>query len=146
MEDPIIIDMSESFTNPYYLHHANSLGSVLVSALLDGDNYRTWSRSMIMALTAKNKLGFVDGSIVKPAPAASTYLPWIRCNTMVLSWILNSFSKDIAASVIYLNTAHEIWLNLKERFSQEKWTKNLPNLEVHFHSFSRKPKCQRLLH
>jgi len=74
---------------------------------------------MIIALTAKNKLGYVDGSIVKLAPIASTYLPWIRCNTMVLSWILNSISKDIAASVIYLNTAQEIWLNLKERFSQK---------------------------
>ncbi len=119
MEDPIIIDMSESFINPYYLHHGDSPGSVLVSLPLDGDNYHTWSRSMIMALTAKNKLGFVDGSITKPAPTASTYLPWIRCNTMVLSWIINSVSKDIAASVIYLNTAKEIWFDLKERFSQK---------------------------
>jgi len=119
MEDPIIIDMSESFTNPYYLHHANSLGSVLVSALLDEDTYHSWSRSMIIALTAKNKLGFVDGSIVKLAPTASTYLPWIRCNIMVLSWILNSISKDITASVIYLNTVQEIWLDLKERFSHK---------------------------
>jgi hypothetical protein len=119
MEDPIIIDMSESFINPYYLHHGDSPGSVLVSLPLDGDNYHTWSRSMIMALTAKNKLGFMDGSIIKPVATASTYLPWIRCNTMMLSWILNSVSKDIAASVIYLNTAEEIWLDLKERFSQK---------------------------
>jgi hypothetical protein len=119
MEDPIIIDMSESFINPYYLHHGDNPGSVLVSLPLDGDNYHTCSRSMIMVLTAKNKLGFVDGSIAKPAPTASTYLPWILCNTMVLSWIINLVSKDIAASVIYLNTAKEIWFDLKERFSQK---------------------------
>jgi hypothetical protein len=75
MEDPIIIDMSESFINPYYLHDGDSPGYVLVSLPLDGDNYHTWSRSMIMALTAKNKLGFVDGSIIKPVATASTYLP-----------------------------------------------------------------------
>ncbi len=37
---------------------------------------------------------------------------------MVLSWILNSLSKKISASVIYLDTSIEVWKDLKERFSQ----------------------------
>jgi hypothetical protein len=37
----------------------------------------------------------------------------------VISWILNSISKDIAESVIYINTAEEMWLDLKDRFSQK---------------------------
>ena len=43
---------------------------------------------------------------------------WTRCNTMVISWILNSVSKDIASSVIYANTTQEMWEDLKERFAQ----------------------------
>jgi len=106
-------------SSPYYLHHGDSPGSVLVSQLLHGENYHTWSRSMIMALTAKNKIGFIDGSITKPSSTTDAlHRPWIRSNNMVLSWLLNSISKDIAASVIYINTAQEMWLDLKERFSQ----------------------------
>jgi len=43
---------------------------------------------------------------------------WIRCNNMVLSWIMNSVSKEIAASIIYITTAEAMWKDLKERFSQ----------------------------
>ncbi|KAF5453072.1 hypothetical protein F2P56_028011 [Juglans regia] len=37
---------------------------------------------------------------------------------MVLSWLLNSISKEIATSVIYVDSAMEMWYDLKERFSQ----------------------------
>ena len=37
---------------------------------------------------------------------------------MVLSWLLNSMSKNLLSSVIYLNTAHEVWTDLKSRLSQ----------------------------
>jgi hypothetical protein len=115
---------SSSFTvddsSPYHLHHGDSPGTVLVSQLLDGDNYHTWSRSMVMALTAKNKLGFLNGSLSKPSDESGTEChAWIRCNTMVTSWILNSVSKDIAASVIYIDNAADVWIDLKERFSQK---------------------------
>ncbi len=56
-----------------------------------------------------------------PSPSLSTdalYRRWIRSNNTVLSWLLNSISKDIAASVLYINTSDEMWLDLKERFSQ----------------------------
>jgi hypothetical protein len=46
------------------------------------------------------------------------YSSWKRCDTMVLSWIINSLSKEISASVIYLDTAFEVWQDLKERFTQ----------------------------
>lgn len=50
----------------YYLHQSNSPSLILVSQPLIGDNYASWSKSMVIALSVKNKLGFVDGSIPKP--------------------------------------------------------------------------------
>jgi hypothetical protein len=58
-------------TIKYYLHHGDSPGAILVSQTLIGDNYHTWSRSMVMALTAKNKIGFVNGVIVQPQDESS---------------------------------------------------------------------------
>ncbi len=74
---------------------------------------------MVMALSAKNKLGFINGTITKPAASAKVELEqWIRCNDMIKSWLLNSISPDIYSSVIYSDLASEIWTDLKERFSQ----------------------------
>lgn len=73
---------------------------------------------MVMALMAKKKFSFVDGSLPKPSSTNPTLHAWVRCNNMVLSWILNSISKEIANSVIFINTAADMWKDLHERFSQ----------------------------
>uniref|UniRef100_A0A2N9ILU6 Reverse transcriptase Ty1/copia-type domain-containing protein n=1 Tax=Fagus sylvatica TaxID=28930 RepID=A0A2N9ILU6_FAGSY len=66
-----------------------------------------------MALVAKNKAGFVNGSIKAVDPSSPQYGSWKRCDTMVLSWLLNSLSKEISASVIYLDTTFEVWQGSK---------------------------------
>ncbi|GKV47196.1 hypothetical protein SLEP1_g54116 [Rubroshorea leprosula] len=109
---------TDSSTSPFYLHHSDSPGIVLVTQPLTGDNYPSWNRAMTMALEAKNKLGFVDGTINEPTSNSTLFTIWSRCNSMVLSWILNALSKDIANSVVFMKTACNVWINLKDRFSQ----------------------------
>ncbi|KAI5326261.1 hypothetical protein L3X38_035335 [Prunus dulcis] len=55
--------------HPYYIHQSDHPGMVLVDKPLSGDNYSTWSRQFRLALSAKNKTGFLDGSIKKPLKA-----------------------------------------------------------------------------
>ncbi|RVX05107.1 hypothetical protein CK203_020074 [Vitis vinifera] len=62
----MVISTSQSSTSddsrsPLFLHNGDHLGLTLVPHQLTGSNYNTSTRAMIMALTAKNKLGFVDG-------------------------------------------------------------------------------------
>ncbi|XP_075483560.1 uncharacterized protein LOC142523713 [Primulina tabacum] len=105
--------------SPYFLHHSDNPGLTLVSQSLTGDNYSSWSRAMKIALSVKNKFGFVDGTIIKPSEADSNLLNfWTRNNNIVISWILNSVSKDISASVLFSESAANIWEDLKERFQQ----------------------------
>lgn len=77
---------------------------ILVNLLFDGKGYAGWSRAIVIALSAKNKIGFIDGSSAEPASDSTHHKAWNRCNDMIISWILNSFSKDIAESVLYLKT------------------------------------------
>ncbi|KAL5540363.1 hypothetical protein UlMin_043038 [Ulmus minor] len=56
----------EDSSSPYFLHNGDHPGLTLVSNPLNGANYHTWRRAMLMALTAKNKVGFVDGTISRP--------------------------------------------------------------------------------
>ena len=73
---------------------------------------------MLIALSVKNKLRFIDGSIPKLASTDPNLSSWIRNNNIVISWILNSVSKEISASIIFYDYAYEIWFDLKDRFQQ----------------------------
>lgn len=73
---------------------------------------------MIMALTAKNKVGFVDGTFLQPQIDDLLHCAWTRCNSMVISWLLNSVTREIANSLMYLATARDIWIDLQDRFHQ----------------------------
>ena len=103
----------------FFLHHGESPDAILVSKPLIEDNYPTWACAMKMALDAKSKLGFVDGSITTSmAVTPLEKQAWSKCNSMISSWILNCVSPHITASVIYRNKALEVWNALKNRFSQ----------------------------
>jgi len=54
-------------SNPFFLHHGDSPGAMIVSKPLNGENYNSWKRVMMMALPAKNKLSFVNGTLPKPS-------------------------------------------------------------------------------
>lgn len=110
-------DSDDGF-NPYFIHHSDNSGLVLISQPLTGDNYPSWNRAMVIALSVKNKIGFIDGTIILPEDNEDLLNQWIRNNNIVISWILNSISKEISASVIYLESAHEIWIDMKERYQQ----------------------------
>lgn len=106
-------------THHLYLHPSDHPGMILVSTPLTEDNYASWSQAMLLALEAKNKLGFIDGTISPPSSSTSAEArQWKRCNVMVISWLLNSISKEISSSVIYCKSAFAIWTNLKDRYSQ----------------------------
>ena len=71
---------------------------------------------MTLALNAKNKLGFVNGTIEAPSEETHSddYATWSRCNDMVHSWIVNTLNPEMSDSVIYYTTAHEVWEDLSE--------------------------------
>lgn len=70
-------------THPYYLHHSHSSGFVLVTQVLIGDNYNSWSQAMQIALSVKNKIGFIDGSLPKPISSDPNYSAWMRNNNLL---------------------------------------------------------------
>lgn len=75
---------------------------------------------MAIALSVKNKLDFVNGTITKPEGTNSDLINfWIRNNNMVISWIFNSISKKISGSIIYVTSVNKIWNDLKNRFQRK---------------------------
>lgn len=118
MENQSYGDFATNPTNPYYLHPNENPSPVLVTPLLDKKNYHAWARAMKLSLISKNKLGFVDGSIGPPSTGDPLHQAWVRCNTMVLSWIQRSISDSIVRSVLWFDKASDAWKDLYKRFSQ----------------------------
>lgn len=110
----------DQYNNPYFLRSSDHAGLVLVSdRLASGADFHSWRRSVRMALNVRNKLGFIDGMISKPSADHRDYGYWSRCNDMVATWIMNSVSKKIGQSLLFISTAEGIWQKLMSRFKQD---------------------------
>ena len=72
---------------------------------------------MVLALTAKKKIGFVNGKVTKLDLDSPLYEDWESCNTIVLSWMINSMRVDVSSNIMYCETAREMWIELQNVFS-----------------------------
>ena len=92
---------------------------------------------MKKALIAKNKFGFVDGTItlsssfIKTPAAIDT---WIYCDNMVGSWLNKAVSPQIKINITYRDTILEIWNDLRDTNSQGngsrifQWQKDIASI------------------
>ncbi|KAL0393026.1 UNVERIFIED_CONTAM: hypothetical protein Sradi_2525400 [Sesamum radiatum] len=95
---------------------AESTGFTLISSSLTRDNYLVWSRAIRFALGAWKKLNFIDGRFVCLANDSEELDEWIRIDYMVITWILNTISKEIIDAFIYVSIARSLWLELEARY------------------------------
>ena len=96
------LPMEDANTNPLSPYFIPPTNIVLISQPLIGPkNYLNWSRAVFLSFSGRNKFGFLDGSISMPNLSHPLYNTWHRANTTILSWLVNSLSKDLATSVMY---------------------------------------------
>lgn len=108
-----------NFNYPLSIHTSDTPGmTLIIDQLIGVENYGIWSRAMLIALRAKNKVAFIDGSCKRPAVGNLLFQQWERCNALVLSWIMNSVSKDIYGGIVYSTDASAVWTDLKEQFDK----------------------------
>ncbi|KAL2238289.1 UNVERIFIED_CONTAM: hypothetical protein Sindi_1020600 [Sesamum indicum] len=73
---------------------------------------------MIFALGARQKIGFIDGTCPKPTQDQAEIEQWQKTDCMVITWILNSISKNIVEAFLYTTSARDLWLELESRFGE----------------------------
>ncbi|EOY13851.1 Uncharacterized protein TCM_032521 [Theobroma cacao] len=104
--------------SPYFLHHTDHPRSVIINPKLTTTNYVAWSRSFLLALSIKNKMGFINGTIPKPQPTDPLYPSWIRYNNLTVAWMLDFITPQISSTIFYMDSAPDIWNILKQSFAQ----------------------------
>nr|XP_043611724.1 uncharacterized protein LOC122583377 [Erigeron canadensis] len=73
----------ESVHHPLYLHQTDHPGLILIAKKLTGsENFSSWKRSMLIALSAKNKIKIVTGEYKEPEATSPPKPLWERTNDM----------------------------------------------------------------
>ncbi|CAO2830722.1 unnamed protein product [Amaranthus hypochondriacus] len=123
----------------YYLHPSDS-SQKLINITFSSTGFVDWKRVMIIALSGKNKLGFVDGSLPKPSQN-STRRAWERVNNVVMGWIIGVLEESIAKSVLSYKTTKDIWYELNERYGQSS-NAQLYSLQEELNNLVQTPKMK----
>ncbi|XP_075085066.1 uncharacterized protein LOC142168302 [Nicotiana tabacum] len=105
-------------SSPLFLLSSDSPGTMLVSTIFDGTGYKSWSMSMLLGLSCKNKLGMIKGTILGPSPAFPLFEPETKCNDMVVAWILKSLDREIGETIMHTKSAEKLWNEIEKRFDQ----------------------------
>ncbi|MFS7918668.1 putative transcription factor interactor and regulator CCHC(Zn) family [Helianthus anomalus] len=106
-------------SDPLYLHPSDSSNLTIVSVKLKGsENYTVWSNAMQLALQVKNKWGFIDKTCIKSENNDVLARQWDRCNSIVLTWILNSISEELYMGQVFSKLASDVWTDLKETYNK----------------------------
>ncbi|XP_019107701.1 uncharacterized protein LOC104905474 isoform X2 [Beta vulgaris subsp. vulgaris] len=81
-----------------------------------------------MSLIARNKLCFIDGTLLQLESTSKDFQKWIRNDYMVMTWILNSIEKSIAENFLFVVSSRQLWLEITERYGST----NVPqNFQLH---------------
>ncbi|XP_070048784.1 uncharacterized protein [Nicotiana tomentosiformis] len=93
------ISHSIDSSHPLYVHLSDSLGSLLVPVPFNGTSYAPWKKNILIALSAINKAGMINGRISQPPLGFPPYDHW----------------GDTTTCVLHCDTAGEIWRDIEER-------------------------------
>ena len=81
----------------YFLHPFDS-SQKIVNIVFSERGFSNWKRVITIALSRRNKLGFVDGTLSRPSSnlAART---WDRVDKVVIGWIIGVLKYSIGNSI-----------------------------------------------
>nr|GEX60030.1 retrovirus-related Pol polyprotein from transposon TNT 1-94 [Tanacetum cinerariifolium] len=121
---PLFGNSDNSINDPLSISNSDHPRMVLNQTLFNGGNFIGWSRSIKMALGAKLKLGFIDGTCAKPTVNDVNYQRWIRCDYMATCWSngpliyqlkreLSHISQGSLSIASYFNKLKRCWDEMK---------------------------------
>ncbi|KAG7598815.1 GAG-pre-integrase domain [Arabidopsis suecica] len=102
--------------SPYDLTSSDNPGTLISKPLLRGPNYDEWATNLRLALKARKKFGFADGSIPQPVETDPYFEDWIANNALVVSWMKLTIDESLSTSMSHIDDSHELWTHVQKRF------------------------------
>ncbi|GMN60843.1 hypothetical protein TIFTF001_029932 [Ficus carica] len=89
--------------------NSNHTSLQITTHKLNGTNFLKWSRSVLMVVRGKGKLGYLDGTIAKPNTIDPSYPTWEAHDLIVMAWLIHPMEDSIVNTYILFPTAKRIW-------------------------------------
>ncbi|XP_010484894.1 PREDICTED: uncharacterized protein LOC104763183 [Camelina sativa] len=102
--------------SPYDLSSGDNPGTLISKPLLCGPNYDEWDANLCLALKARKKFGFADGTIPQPTETSPDFEDWVANNALVVSWIKLTIDENLSSSLSHTDDSHELWEHIQKRF------------------------------
>ena len=106
----------------------------------DGTDYHLWEFSMVRYMKILGLWDYVNGDFPKPSlqeASQSEIIAWNEGNNDAEGVIMSSITKSQMQLLTSCESAHEMWLKLKETYQAESQANKMRLLEQ-YHSFSMK--------
>lgn len=104
------------YTSPFFLGSRDRPGDLITPVRLKSNNYDEWARFIHLALLARRKYGFVNGTIMEPK-APFTSEDWLTIYSMLISWLMNTIDQEVKSTISFYDDAKLLWDELKACFS-----------------------------
>lgn len=113
----------EDSESPFYLHNGDHPSIVLVSHIL------TRSLQHLESIHAdgshhKEQSGLCQRKHYSPRSRSSSLRYLDFYNSMVIPWILNFVSRQIAYSLLYMDDAFDVWIDFRDRLYESNGPQN----------------------
>ncbi|KAK9726559.1 hypothetical protein RND81_05G223200 [Saponaria officinalis] len=106
---------SNPYDDPLFLSNSYYPGIQLLNTV----------KGMVLALSSKNKHGFLDETTTMPDSTSSKLQQWRRSDTMVRCWILNSMLDSMKEGFMTVKTAKLLWTEIRERYGKSNGSLNM---------------------
>lgn len=113
------VDRTRHTISPYDFTLENNTGTIISNPLLTRHNYNKWCGSIEVALHARKKYGFADGSIKEPEENSEDFEDLHANNALVVSWIKLNIDLDLASSISHHDNVHSLWTHINTRFAMK---------------------------
>ncbi|KAK9682153.1 hypothetical protein RND81_10G054100 [Saponaria officinalis] len=103
-------------TSPFYLGSQDRPGDFITSTRLKLNNFDDWAHSIRVALRARRKFGFLNGTIKTSVPPCIQD-DWETIHIMLLSWLMNTIDPEVKSLLSNYEDVKKLWDDIHERFS-----------------------------
>ncbi|GMJ15242.1 hypothetical protein like AT1G21280 [Hibiscus trionum] len=100
--------MQRKTISPYDITSSDNPESLITQIQLKGENYDEWARSLRIALRARKKFGFVDGTIQRLDEKSPDLEDWLTNNSLLVSWIMNTIELSLHSTISHMEVAQEL--------------------------------------
>ncbi|KAH7570961.1 hypothetical protein JRO89_XS05G0230800 [Xanthoceras sorbifolium] len=118
-EQPPSPPPKREMNSPFFLGTGDRPGDFITPTRLRGDNYDDWASDIQLALEARRKFEFLEGTITEPQPPY-TQSDWNTVNAMLVSWITNTIDPEVKSTLSKFRDAKRLWEHLKQRYAMHE--------------------------